>query len=257
MRLGITVPVVIQNDAMLEATLACIKSLVSSHEQRLYIVLNKMTARTPEYFAGLVKPLFRGKVKLIHPTLNHRSVAAAWNMGFSDSIRDACDMLMVVANDTELTETCLDSLAVHTMMSGADLCSGISTNGRPSIDASAVTDGADFSCFAMRPDSWTKHGKFDTNFRPAYFEDNDYYARIVLSGNRCEVCHRAQFFHHGSLTIKSDPEAKRIVEAWFEKNKQYFINKWGVIPEGTYEACRERYFHHPFNEPSWPLWYFD
>ncbi len=47
---------------------------------------------------------------------------------------------------------------------------------------------------------------FDPNFRPAYFEDNDYYARVVLGGGRCRVVHAAQFFHHGSMTIKEDPE---------------------------------------------------
>lgn len=256
MTIGITMPVVIQNDAMYQATLAAIESLKSSHEQRIYVVLNRLTARTPEFFASEAKKVFRGKIKLIHPSLNHRCVAGAWNMGFQDAIRDGCGVLVVVANDTVLDEHCLDSLVAHTLKTKADLCSGIATNGRTSIDADAVTDGADFSCFAMRPEAWKHHGKFDTNYRPAYFEDNDYYARIALSGNRCEVCHRAQFFHHGSLTIKTDPDAKRIVEDGFEKNRKYFVEKWGVQPKNTFDEVVDSYYKTPFNVPGNPLWFF-
>jgi GT2 family glycosyltransferase len=92
---------------------------------------------------------------------------------------------------------------------------------------------------------------------PAYFEDNDYYARIVLSGGACRVIHAARLFHHGSLTVKADAEMAHHVQFWFERNGAYFGRKWGVqMPEATAAGVLEEYFRHPFNDATKPLSWF-
>jgi GT2 family glycosyltransferase len=139
----------------------------------------------------------------------------------------------------------------------ADLWSGIAENGRDHIDASVATDGADFTCFMIRPATLRQHGFFDANFRPAYFEDNDYYGRVVLGGGKCRVVHAAQFFHHGSMTVRSDPEIAHHVNYWFERNREYFRCKWGIAhPENSAEGVLRRYFRNPFNDRSRPLSWF-
>ena len=72
-----------------------------------------------------------------------------------------------------------------------------------------MTDGCDFACFLLRRRTIERHGWFDAGYRPAYAEDNDYYTRVVLGGEDCRVVHAARFFHHGSMTIRSDTEATR------------------------------------------------
>jgi GT2 family glycosyltransferase len=127
----------------------------------------------------------------------------------------------------------------------ADLCSGISWNDRQAIGPSQLTDGADFNCFMVRPATLERFGFFDPNYRPAYFEDNDYYARAILDGGICRVVHAAQFFHHGSLTPKA------------EKNRSYFAHKWGVsTPANDSEGVLARYYRYPFNDPTKPLSWF-
>src|SRR5262249_36494886 len=156
-----------------------------------------------------------------------RSVAGSWNQGAKLAIADGASHIAFVANDTRLSENCLDTLVAFSERHGGDLWSGISYNNRSQIDASQVTDGPDFTCFMALRSTFDNHGWFDPNFKPAYFEDNDYYARIVLAGGQCQVVHAAQFYHHGSMTVRLDPEAAHHVKYWFELNRGYFARKWG------------------------------
>ena len=109
----------------------------------------------------------------------------------------------------------------------------------------------------IRPRTLCEHGWFDPNYRPAYFEDNDYYGRVVLGGGQCRVVHAAQFFHHGSMTVRQDAEMAHHVQYWFEKNRAYFQAKWGVSqPENSPEGILRRYHRHPFNDTTKPLQWF-
>ena len=134
---------------------------------------------------------------------------------------------MLLANDTELAPDCLDRLL------GFDdpsvwLWSGISINTRGPIDPQAVAEGADFSCVMFRADLFERVGTFDERFRPAYFEDNDYYLRVVLAGGKCRCVGAAQFVHHGSGTIRLDPEAAHHCRHWFEINRRRYLDKWRI-----------------------------
>jgi GT2 family glycosyltransferase len=172
-------------------------------------------------------------------------------------VAEGCAYVALIANDVLLEPDCLDRLLAFGERREAELWSGISTNGREAIDPEAVTDGADFSCVMFPPATLERFGPFDPNYRPAYFEDNDYYGRIVLGGGRCRVVHAARFFHHGSLTVRLDAEMAHHVAYWFEINRRYFARKWGVpVPENTAEGVLRRYYRHPFNDPSRPLSWF-
>jgi hypothetical protein len=106
----------------------------------------------------------------------------------------------------------------------------------------------------FRPATLRTFGWFDTNFKPAYFEANDYYARVVLGGGRCRVVHGAQCFHHGPMTVRIDPAAAHHVNHWFGLNRQYFSRKWGVQTSGnSAEEVVGRYYRHPFNDPLRPI----
>jgi len=257
MRLAIVMPVVLQNERILSMTLDAIAHLKTVHEATLYIVCNRLHVCTPETLYTKAKRRFSGEVKVVHEAGVERSVAGAWNKGCQLAVDAGNDFIAIVANDTQLRHDCLDQLVEYGKSHEADLWSGISYNNRDEIDASAQTDGADFSCFMTRPSTLSQFGMFDPNFRPAYFEDNDYYARVVLGGGRCRVVHAAQFFHHGSMTIKEDTEMAQQVSLWFEKNRQYFARKWGVqVPENSAEGVISRYYRHPFNNESKALSWF-
>src|SRR5262249_28026799 len=241
-------PVVLQNETLLAMTCKAVEHLKTQHEASLYVVCNRLHVCVPEVLHANLQACFAGCVFIIHEPGVERSVAGSWNKGCQLAVSDGMDYIAVVANDTCLRPDCLDLLVHYGEHGDADLWSGISYNNRSGIDPSLVTDGADFTCFMIRPSTIQKHGWFDSNFKPAYFEDNDYYARIVLGDGECHVVHAAQFYHHGSMTIRNDPEMAYHVNYWFGRNQAYFARKWGVTqPEDSRGGVLARYYRHPFN----------
>jgi len=257
MKIGIVTPVVLQNEAMLATTCEAVEHMKTGHKATLYVVCNRLHVCLPEELQKQLKERFCGQVEVVHQPGVERSVAGAWNVGCLRALDAGADYIAIVANDTKLKSGCLDLLVDDGESGEADLWSAISYNNRGAIDPTQRTDGADFSCFMLRPKTLDRHGFFDPNFRPAYFEDNDYYARVVLGGGECRVVHAAQFFHHGSMTVKADPEMAHHVSYWFEKNREYFRKKWGVsAPENSKDGVVRRYYRHPFNDRTKPLSWF-
>jgi GT2 family glycosyltransferase len=256
-KLAIVMPVVLQTEALFMMTQEAVSHLKVRHENVLYVVCNRLHVCPPDILRTDLQSRFEGRVVVVHEPGVERSVAGAWNKGCELALAAGADYIAVVANDTRLREDCLDKLIEFGEKAESDLWSGISFNNRDNINPGEVTDGADFSCFMLRPGTLQKHGLFDSNYRPAYFEDNDYYGRVVLGGGECRVVHSAQFFHHGSMTVKKDAEMAHHVSYWFGKNRAYFSNKWGVPqPENSREGVLRLYYRHPFNDPYKPLSWF-
>jgi hypothetical protein len=88
-----------------------------------------------------------------------------------------------------------------------------------------------FSVFMLRRDIWEKVGPFDEEFKPAYFEDNDYARRMELAGIPRYVDSRIQFDHVVSATFKQlSGAALDAHHINFRKNRDYYIRKWGGLP---------------------------
>jgi GT2 family glycosyltransferase len=87
-----------------------------------------------------------------------------------------------------------------------------------------------YSSFALNRATLERVGYFDENFHPAYFEDNDHAYRCYQEG--LEVVHLINSSkHEGSATIFGDQSYRDQNHKTFEKNKAYYIAKWGGGPE--------------------------
>jgi len=257
MQLGIVMPVVLQEPALLDLTLDAVDHLVSRCDARLYMICNGLHVCSADELGAQLANRFRGAATVVNDPGVVRSVAGSWNRGTELALADGAEYVAAIANDAILRPDCLDAMVAFGETGGADLWSGISYNHRAEIDRAAATDGADFTCFMFRPSTIERFGWFDPNFKPAYFEDNDYYARVVLGGGDCRVVHAAQFYHHGSMTIRHDPAAAHHVNYWFGKNRDYFRRKWGVVqPAGCRDEVLRRYYARPFNDPAHALSWF-
>jgi hypothetical protein len=257
MRLGIVMPVVLQNEVMLAASVQAAVSMRAAASARLFVVCNRLSVCSAEQLQRAIAVNFAGRVEVVYQPYVERSVAGAWNEGCRLAVASGSECIAIVANDTRLEPTCLDHLASSILTGVADMCCGISWNDHQAIDASQVTDGADFSCFMILPATLARFGFFDPNYRPAYFEGDDYYARVILGGGACRVVHAAQFFHHGTLTTKADAEMAHHVQYWFENRREYFARKWGVsTPANNSEDVLAQYHRHPFNDSTKPLSWF-
>lgn len=76
-----------------------------------------------------------------------------------------------------------------------------------------------FSCVVTNRSVIDKIGKFDENYTPAFFEDNDIKYRAILAGYGVYVANSICFYHFGSVTSKNFNKN-------FEKNRQYYYNKY-------------------------------
>jgi GT2 family glycosyltransferase len=86
--------------------------------------------------------------------------------------------------------------------------------------------------------TWEKVGKFDEQFFPAYFEDNDYCYRMRLEGlKRINSPFFNPEIYRNSQTIAKDPSLNKN----FTLNRTLYINKWGGSPSNeTYKTPFEK-----------------
>jgi len=92
---------------------------------------------------------------------------------------------------------------------------------------SLATTTLTWCAFIISRETYLRVGPFDEEIFPAYFEDNDYAYRLKLEGipHSChEFLNPQTFINSGS--IAKDPS----LNANFEKNKKYYISKWGGEP---------------------------
>jgi GT2 family glycosyltransferase len=109
----------------------------------------------------------------------------------------------------------------------------------------------DYSCFAVRPQLYRdKIGLFDENFERGYFEDNDSHYRIKLAGYEAYRDHLSVITHKGSQTQNANPNNPVVPPEMFERNRSYFVRKWGGSPS-------EETFKNPYGDVSkdWKYWH--
>ena len=89
-----------------------------------------------------------------------------------------------------------------------------------------TTEG--WSCFSIGEDIVREVGLFDEFFYPIYFEDNDYYERVMRSKVKDGYVHgviEVNVPHGVSQTINSDDNLKRRNHETFAVNEVYFQQK--------------------------------
>ena len=161
------------------------------------------------------------KIEVETPSLN-LGVAASWNRIMEKSIACGHTHTMILNDDIEL---CRDTQTFQNLIN--EECP----------EAFIKFEGT-WCSFILPNKMFEAVGPFDTNFYPAYFEDNDYSRRIQLKG--FEIVEREEMrptLCRNSMTIARDPALNHN----FEKNRHYYIYKWGGEPN-------KELYETPFNQ---------
>src|SRR5207248_824674 len=106
MSLAIIMPVVLQNEPLVEMTLNAVAHLTTRHSAALYVVSNRLHVRTPGQLKAVMEERFAGNVHVLHEPGVERSVAGAWNHGCARALADGAEYIAIIANDTQLREDC-------------------------------------------------------------------------------------------------------------------------------------------------------
>lgn len=170
-------------------------------------------------------------------------VSAGWNVGIQEAIANRCDVALVCNDDIILHPGTITKLVAEVWNHRADLVTPINTRDGRVTEKPEHHPHPDFSCFMIEPEKFVyKFGHFDTNFSPAYFEDNDMAYRIKLLGGSYYCRTDAGFFHKGSVTQNWGGQ-QVVTGTMFRANEAYYISKWGGRPG------QERW-NTPYNNPS-------
>ena len=152
----------------------------------------------------------------IWPQTRNLGVAGAWNK-FHDEIGEDN---IIIAND----DVSVHPYTIEKLLEMADaLPDQVLFAGESRWNA--------FSLFLLRKVGYEKIGGFDTNFYPAYYEDNDFVYRARLLGYGLITSPEATYDHIPSSTLaRYSLQEKEVHHNTFRRNTQYYMSKWGGLP---------------------------
>lgn len=187
-----------------------------------------------------------------HVSPDNKGCAGGWNFCIRRAYEDPEFEWMILAGpDIVVHKKTLSNLVHRYNRGGVDLTSGVDVAYDQPMPEPVEQEvfGANFSLIMLPKTLIDTVGLFDENIWPAYYEDNDYHFRAVLASKGNGVwTWLAPFRHSRSLTIRMNPS----IGQHFAKNQQYFMAKWGGLPEEVLQknvALREGWkkYENPHN----------
>ncbi len=251
--LAVIIPVWLQSARMFSQFRENIRTFNHTAIGRICVVCNRLSLMSAGTLEQILEKESRRPVEVLDD--QERSVAGAWNRGIEMAQAAGIDIFLITAMDVALQPQTLEYLLdFHIHDPECDLWSSTDM-AKTSTDSQVVRNECDFSCFMLRGRTIVRHGWFDKEYVPAYFEDNDYLTRVVLAGGAPRQISRALHVHQRSMTTRLDGERFREVENRMAYNRSRFQRKWGpkLI---DYALIREQCFQSPFNSGKplhwWP-----
>lgn len=163
-----------------------------------------------------------GTAALWTSTAHNLGVAASWNLFLHTAFEVKEHSALIIANDDII-------LGENTLQSMLDKAKQF-----PEAVISAGPEdskGNEFSLFYMPKTVYDIVGKFDEQFYPAYFEDNDYQHRMKLKNIALIKSGGDAYYHKGSATINTyTPDRLEQHHNDFRRNQMLYVQKWGGTP---------------------------
>lgn len=252
MKILIGIPVYINYPLHLEFTQETISSVKTKHDHEFLIMVNYIDDDMVEYLEMFQYPSEPANQTVLMNKKGN-NLSASWNMALKHGISQGFDYTIIPNNDIIFKSDCIDSLVDFAqehpdagMWTAAEHTSQFDLEEQKS--SGEFDEHPHFSCFMMSPKSVERLGEseigtkepypgfFDENLEPAYFEDGDMHTRIIRAGMKALKTGSAWFYHYGSRTIKVDDELSKINYHTYEKNRNYFRDKWGWDPHNQVMA---------------------
>ncbi len=148
---------------------------------------------------------------MIYRPEQNLGVAGSWNMLIDYSDKIGATHVLVLNDDIYLGRT------EHEVKM-------IITN-NPDFDF--INSFQNWCSFILKIDMWKKVDGFDTEFFPAYYEDNSFdYKMTLAKANKTWTSFLDPILYRNSMTIAKDPA----LNSRFMQNRQMYIDMWGGLP---------------------------
>lgn len=185
-----------------------------------------------------LQTIYGHQLVIVNNAKHKFSVAESWNRGINCGFYTHGSQYVIVSNDDVLYHPdCINQMVKAAFKGHLFVNCQLLKDYR---DLTSRWTQGGFSLFLISRECWEKVGMFDEAFRPAYFEDNDYFYRMKLAGISEYVSPHAGFHHRvnvdsegswlGWSTTFSDPEMKAHHREVMETNRNYYVDKWGGPP---------------------------
>jgi hypothetical protein len=192
-----------------------------------------------------IQPQYRLKVAL----------SKAWNDGIDRAFGRGCDYALVCNDDILLAPMAIDAMIkqYETLRETEKVILVTPNNVKLEVEdpaaiysmalpeAPTFSEHPNFSCFLVGREFFDLVGRFDENFWPAWYEDNDMHRRINLLGYKAITTTAAPQIHFGGVATSMLEEGQRSSAG----SCAYYVKKWGGVPHPSSEI-----FPTPYNNPN-------
>lgn len=229
----ITVPYVTNNE-LFSLMDNSYKSLISEQYELIHIVVINKYCYDINYFVK------NDKFNVVLEN-SENCLAAAWNIGIREAIEQKINKIIIPNLDILADFKTIDDIA--NKLNHYDFVCGNENGGLESVGSPKTLKiflKNSFSFFGLNTNCIKKVGYFDENFKPAYFEDDDYKYRLKINNINYCTSVTAFYTHFGSQTIGKDIELAKYNNSRYALNSEYYIKKWGGKPG-------EEKYNKPFN----------
>jgi len=220
--------------------------VLNNFDQAIDLVYSAKSKNELKFY---VRPQYRFQVPL----------AAAWNKGISEAIKDGCDVIIVSNDDAIFAPNTIDRLAVETIAMQDKFVIALPVDVLDELDdpsdilfveeetfaGSKNIEDQSFSCFAIRPDFFEICGTFDENFDPAWWEDADMKYRIRLLGYKM-LQTSVPYVH-----LRHQSTKKLTMPLNSIKSGEYYFKKWGSAKKDLQELYKTPYNDHSISPKEW------
>lgn len=240
-------------------------SLQTSYTNHILIIDDFSDDGTKEWLAEYQRDSKKG----IYSNLRHTrdvlvitdppvsALSARWNLAMEKAKELGHEVVLLCNNDILFSPHTIDAL-VDRMQQAIDVNENIAMvtamNQRGSItpertlflpkpnpDEVSEAESPDFSCFLFRVEAWEQIGRFDENYVPCYFEDNDTHTMLKIHNLKAICITSAPYYHFGSAT-QNQVKGGICTSPMFDRNHHYFVEKFGAEPSMVnIEELREKF----------------
>jgi len=277
--LTLIIPVYLNHPLHQEFTTETLNSIKTSHDYQVLIIVNFAHPSYLAFLKELPSAYPQHHLTIITNPFGNQ-LASAWNLGINHAFFNAelpptsythppqtssipqniaSDFCLILNNDIVLHPQAIDHL-VEFQQAHPEflLVSGVEHANLRTLHT-ASTDGSfalhpHFSFFSVSPSTIQHIGWFDHNLSVAYFEDNDYHIRILLSGHQAAATTTALFYHYGSRTSQVDDKLRLTLKPHYQHNRAYIQEKWGLDIHGQGfsppDTILPHLYAHPYNDPT-------